>query len=154
VSNLIVAKFDNQFAAASAFDKLMSRGLPRRKGVVQCDESVGRSAASASAPTTVVSRVSHRGEREGEQHHLRAPDVLPPPMEIGFAVLTVEIDDDRSIEEVVAVMRELEAIDVHILAGESLKEDDASLWPEQAMGDRTDVERAIRASQQGKHRLH
>src|SRR5512142_3054172 len=74
-SNLIVAKFDNQFAAASAFDKLMSRGLPRRKGVVQCDESVGLSAASASAPTTVVSRVSHRGEREGEKHHLRAPDV-------------------------------------------------------------------------------
>jgi len=154
VSNLIVAKFDNQFAAASAFDKLMSRGLPRRKGVVQCDESVGRSAASASAPTTVVSRVSHRGEREGEQHHLRAPDVLPPPVEIGFAVLTVEIDDDGSLEEVIAVMRELEAIDVHILAGESLKEDDASLWPEQGMGDRTDVERAIRASQHGKHRLH
>lgn len=153
MSNLIVAKFDNQFAASSAFDKLMSRGLPRRKGVVQCDESVGGSAASASSPTTVVSRVSHRGER-GKEHHLRAPDVLPPPMEIGFAVLSVEIDDDSSLEEVMAVMRELEAIDVHILAGESLTEDDASLWPEQAMGDLTDVERAIRASQQGKHRLH
>lgn len=126
MSNLIVAKFDNQFAAASAFDKLMSRGLPRRKGVVQCDESIGRSAT---------------------------PEVLPP-MEIGFAVLTVEIDDDRSLEQVIAVMRELEAIDVHILAGKSLTEDDASLWPDQAMGDRTDVERAIRASQQGKHRLH
>ena len=154
MSNLIVAKFDNQFAAASAFDKLMSRGLPRRKGVVQCDESVGLSAASASAPTTVVSRVSHRGEREGEKHHLRAPDVLPPPIEIGFAVLTVEIDDDNSIEEVIAVMRALEAIDVHVLPGESLKEDDALLWPDEGMGNRTDVDRAIRASQQGKHRLH
>lgn len=154
MSNLIVAKFDNQFSASSAFDKLMSCGLPRRKGVVQCDESVDRSAASTSAATTAVSRVSHRGKREGEKQHLREPDALPPAVDIGFAVLTVEIDDDAGLEQVMAVMRELDAVDVHILPGESLSKDDASLWPEQAQGDRTDVERAIDASQRGKPRLH
>lgn len=154
MSNLIVARFANQFAAASAFDKLMSCGLPRAKGVVQCDESVGRSAASASAPTTVVSRVSHRGDREGERQHVRAPEDLPPPAAIGVAVLSVEIDDDGALEQVMLVMRELDAVDVHILPGESLHEDDASLWPANTEGDRTDVDRAIRASQQDKRRLH
>lgn len=154
MSALIVAKFSNQFGAASAFDKLMSRGLPRRKGVVQCDESVGHSAASASAPTTVVSRVSHRGERDGKQHHLRGPASLPPAVEIGFAVLTVEIDDDAMIEEVTVMLRELHAVDVHVLPGETLQEDDASLWPEQGTGSQLDVDRAIFASQQGKPRLH
>jgi len=154
MSHLIVAKFNNQFAAASAFDKLMSCGLSRGKGVVQCDESVGRSAASASAPTTVISDLSHRGEREGEKKHLRAPDVLPPPMEIGFAVLSVEIDDDASLDQVTAVMRELSAVDVQVLPGQSLTQDAAALWPEQPTGDRTEVERAILASQHGRQRLH
>lgn len=154
MSALIVAKFSNQFGAASAFDKLMSRGLPRRKGVVQCDESVGGSAASSSAPTTVVSRLSHRGEREGKQHHLREPASLPPAVEIGFAVLTVEIDDDALIEEVTDMLRGLHAVDVHVFPGQALQEDEASLWPEQGMGSQSDVDRAIFASQQGKPRLH
>jgi hypothetical protein len=150
MSSLIVAKFDTQFAAAAAFDRLMSRGLQRGHGVVQCDESVGHSASSASAPTTVVSRVSHRGERQGEKRVMRAPDTLPPPMQLGFATLSVQIDDDASIEEVMGVMRGLDAVDVHILPGELLHEVDASSWPEQGMGSRADVERAIRAARQGK----
>lgn len=154
MSALIVAKFSHQFGAASAFDKLMSRGLPRRKGVVQCDESVGGSAASSSAPTTVVSRLSHRGEREGKHHHLREPASLPPAVEIGFAVLTVEIDDDAQIQEVTDILRGLHAVDVHVLADASLPEDEASLWPELGMGSQADVDRAIFASQQGKPRLH
>jgi len=154
MSSLIVAKFDTQYAAASAFDKLMSRGLRRQSGVVQCDESVGRSASSSSAPTTVVSQVSHRGEREGEKRAVRQPATLPPPVEIGFAVLTVQIDDDSSLEEVMAVMRGLDALDVHILPGESLPRENTQLWPEHGEGSRNDVDRAIRASQRGRYRIH
>lgn len=154
MSSLIVAKFHNQFAAASAFDKLMSRGLRRQRGTVQCDESVGRSAASASAPTTVVSQLSHRGERAGEKQAVRSPDALPSPVEIGFAVLTVEIDDDGALEEVMDVMRGLDALDVHILPGQTLHQDDAALWPELEVGSGVDVDRAVRASLRGKPRVH
>jgi len=154
MSSLIVATFGNQFAAASAFDKLMSRGLHRSRGAVQCDESVGRSAASASAPTTVVSRLSHRGERQGEKRTVRGPERLPPPDDLGLAILTVEIEDDNALEEVMDVMRGTEAIDVHVLPGQTLPEDDAMLWPEHGEGEWADVERAIEAALQGKPRIH
>jgi hypothetical protein len=154
MSTLIVAKFRNQFAAASAFDKLMSRGLSRRKGAVQCDESVGNSAASSSTPTTFVSPAIDQSEHKYDKWQLRSPDALPPAVEMGFSVLTIEIDDDGTLEEVRDVMRGLGAVDINILPGESLKEDDTSAWPEPAMGNRTDVDRAIRASQQGKPRIH
>lgn len=157
MSSLVVATFGNQFAAASAFEKLMSRGLRRRKSTVQCDESVGGSAASASAPTTVVSKLSHRGERHGEKRVVRAPEKLPDPDDLGMAILTVEIDDDSALEEVMEVMRGTEAIDVHILPGTALREDNALMWPElgeQSEGDWADVEHAIDAALRGKPRVH
>jgi len=154
MSSLIVAKFDTQYAAVSALEKLMSRGLRQEHGVVQCDESVGRSASSSSAPTSVVSQLSHRGEREGEKRAVRAPDVLPNPADMGLAVLTVQIDDDAAIEVVMGVMRGLDALDVHILPGETLPHEERDLAPHHGAGSSTDVDRAISASQRGKRHLH
>lgn len=154
MSSLIIARFDSQFAAASAFDKLMSRGLYRRQGVVQCDESVDGSPASASAPTSVVSQLSHQGQRDGGKHVVRGPAPGHDPAEIGSAVLTVEIDDDQSLEEVMEVMQAMDAVNVHIVPGETLGDNDAPLWPEQSLGPWADVQRAIRASRRGKPRVH
>jgi hypothetical protein len=154
MSSLVIAIFNNQFAATSAFDKLMARGLSRCEGVVRCDESVSGCAASASAPTTVVSRVSHLGKREGARSTVRIPGALPRPDELGFAVLAVEIHNDDALAEVVDVMHGLDALDVHIQPGEMLQENDASIWPDQGMGNSTDVDRAIQASRAGRPRVH
>ncbi|QNK02037.1 hypothetical protein [Dyella telluris] len=154
MSSLIVARFGSQFAAASAFAKLMSCGLYRRKGVVQCDESVDGSPASASAPTSVVSSVSHQGRRDGAKHVLRGPEASPDPADMGSAILTVEIDDDQPLEEVMEVMRAMDAVHVHILPGKILDDNDAPLWPEEGLGRWADVQRAVRASRRGKPRLH
>jgi hypothetical protein len=154
MSSLVVAKFDNQFAATSAFDKLMSRGLRRREGVVQCDESIGRSAASSSAPTSVISHVSHRGKREGERRALRTPAEQPNPRAFGAAILVVEIHDDRALDEVMDVMRGMHALDVHVLPGKTLEENDAPTWPEPDMGMEDEVDRAIDAALRGRPRVH
>lgn len=153
MSSLIVGKFPNQFAATSAFDKLMSRGLHRKQGNVRCDESVGRSAASASAPTTIKSRVSHQGDR-GTHRVLRAPEVLPPPAELGYATLTVEIEDDAAVDDVLAVMQSMHASDVLVVPGEPLPGEDVQFWPDDAQGNATDVARAIDAASRGRRHLH
>jgi hypothetical protein len=49
----------------SIVERLFARGLRRDQVVLSFDESVGNSAASAGAPTTVISTVSHLGNREG-----------------------------------------------------------------------------------------
>lgn len=156
MSSLVIAMFGNQFAAASAFDTLMSHGLRRRKDIVQCAESVDLS-AGASAPTAVVSRLRHHSKRLKEKQAVRAPRTLPPPDELGMTILTVEIDDDSALEVVMEVMRSMNALDVHILPGAALREEDALPWPEpsgQNEDDWVDIERAIEAALRGKPRVH
>lgn len=121
---------------------------------MQCDESVGHIASSSSAPTTVVSRASHQGKREGEHDVLRAPDTLPPPSDMGLATLTVEIENDVLLEDVLGVMQSSGASDVRVTPDESLQAEDPALWPDQGTGSPTDVDRAMAAARGGNKPTH
>jgi hypothetical protein len=104
MSRLIVGKFDNQFAAASASAKLLSRGLQHSHIVSYADESVGNSAASSSVPTSIISRLGEAGEHHHKSSELRSPSQLPAPAMMGHTVLTVDPADDVSADEVRHVM--------------------------------------------------
>ncbi|WP_445147027.1 hypothetical protein [Dyella sp. Tek66A03] len=144
--NLIVAKFDSQFAAASVVDKLLSRGLQRAHVVTCVDESVGNSAASASAPTSVVSRISHQGHRENQKLlELRSPSSLPGPAQMGRAVVTVELDDEMTADEVRHLIEHVGATSIELLNMQAPIESQL-MWPDHGTSSSVDVERAICAT--------
>jgi hypothetical protein len=144
---LIVAKFDNQFAAASVSDKLLSLGMQRSRIVSYVDESVGNSAASSSVPTSIISRVGDPGHRD-KASALRSPSQLLAPAMMGHTVLTVDPDDGVTADDVRHVMEQAGAISIDMLDREAPIEN-PSMWPEHATGRPIDVERAIRASRGG-----
>ena len=146
MSNLIVAKFDSQFAAASVINKLLARGV-RHAHVLACvDESVGNSAASSSAPTSVVSHISHQGHREGQKaSELRSPSHLPGPAQMGHAVVTVELDDEMPVDDVRHLMELVGATSIEMQDAGVLIENPL-LWPDYGTGYAIDVERAICAT--------
>jgi hypothetical protein len=148
MSRLIVGKFDNQFAAASASAKLLSRGLQHSHIVSYADESVGNSAASSSVPTSIISRLGEAGEHHHKSSELRSPSQLPAPAMMGHTVLTVDPADDVSADEVRHVMELAGATSVEALEMEPPIEN-PSMWPEHATGYAVDVERAIRAAKGG-----
>lgn len=149
MSQLIVGKFDTQFAAASVSAKLLSRGMPSSHIVSYAHESVGNSAASSSVPTSILSRV---GEPDDHEHHktseLRSPSQLPAPAMMGHTVLTIDPAEDISAEDVRHVMELAGATSVETLDMEPPIEN-PSMWPQHATGFAIDVERAIRASRGG-----
>jgi hypothetical protein len=143
MSDLIVAEFDTQFAAAAALDKLISHGLRRDSAVVRSSESVGGSSASSSAPTTVVSRVSHHAVPRNE---IRAPADMRAPSRVGQATLTVELARAISLEDAMQVMKATGARDVHVVVNQKLDAEDPQLQPEVEYGSPLDVDRANAAS--------
>ncbi len=146
MSHLIVAKFDNQFAAASASCKLLSRGMQRSHVVSYLNESVGNSAASSSAPTSIISRVGQPGHQaERRVSELRSPSHLPAPATMGHAVLTVDAGDEITADEVRHILELVGATSIETLDMEAPIEN-PSMWPEHATGLPIDVERAICAS--------
>ena len=102
MNDIVIAEFDTQFAACAALDKLISRGLPRQGAHIRSTESIGGSAASSSAPTSVVSRVSHRS---ADTHEVRAPASPPDPAVFGHATLTVRLSDQLSLEDMLQLMQ-------------------------------------------------
>ncbi|ULU23390.1 hypothetical protein DYST_00286 [Dyella terrae] len=146
MSNLIVAKFDSQFAAASVINKLLARGM-RHAHVMACvDESVGNSAASSSAPTSVVSNISHQGHREGQKaSELRSPSHLPEPTQMGHTVVTVELNDEMPVDDVRHLMELVGAASIELLDASSPTENPL-MWPDYGTGSAVDVERAICAT--------
>ncbi|WP_266171181.1 hypothetical protein [Dyella subtropica] len=144
--NLIVAKFDTQFAAASAEGKLLSRGMQRAHVTTCVDESVGNSAASSSAPTSVVSSISHQGHREHQKvSELRSPSSLPGPAQMGHAVVTVELDDEMSADDVRHLLELVGARSIELLDMKAPTENPL-LCPEHGTSASVDVERAICAT--------
>lgn len=147
--NLIVAQFDNQFAAASVIDKLLARGM-RRMHVQSCvDESVGNSAASASAPTSIVSRISHLGHREGQRaSELRSPSHPPGPEQMGHTVVMVELDDEIPAGDIRHLMKRAGATSIEFQDADPPMENPL-MWPDYGTSSAVDVERAICATRGG-----
>jgi hypothetical protein len=143
---LIVAHFDNQFAACAAVDKLLSRGIRREHLVLDVDESVGNSAASASAPTSVLSNVSHHGASAGHRHvELRSPSHATEPSRFGHAVLTMELDDEMPADDVRHLLSASGAVSLQAL-DQPLPPENPMMWPAHGSGSPIDVERAICAA--------
>jgi hypothetical protein len=143
MSDLVIAEFDTQFAASSALDKLLSRGMRRDDAVVCCSESIGDSPASSSAPTTVVSRFSHHAMSRSE---VRSPAADRNPSLVGHATLTVELADRVPLEDVMRVMRQAGASGVHVVVDQPFDRDDPHLSPIVDYGSPADVAHAIEAS--------
>ncbi|PXV55808.1 hypothetical protein SAMN04487785_108193 [Dyella jiangningensis] len=143
MNDIVIAEFDTQFAACAALDKLISRGLPRQGAHIRSTESIGGSAASSSAPTSVVSRVSHRS---ADTHEVRAPASPPDPAVFGHATLTVRLSDQLSLEDMLQLMQRTGARQVQVLEDQDMDAEDAALSPDVDYGKPEDLDRAIKAS--------
>jgi hypothetical protein len=149
MSRLIVARFDNQFAATSVSDKLLSRGMRPAHIVIQVDESVGNSSASASAPTSIVSLISHLGHRQGEKSsEFRSPSSIRSPALIGHSVVSVVIDGGMAADDVRQLMQLMGATSIELREGDAPIENPL-LSPEHGSCSPLDLERAICASRGG-----
>lgn len=146
MSDLVVAQFDTQFEASAALDRLIARGVRRRSAFVCSSESVGGSAASSSAPTTVVSRVSHHAAPD---RATRAPADMRPPMQVGQATLTIELSGLVTLEEIMKLMQDAGARGVHVLVNQKPPVETAALAPDVEYGRPGDVARATSASRSG-----
>lgn len=149
MSHLIVARFDNQFAATSVSDKLLSRGIRPAHIVIQVDESVGNSSASASAPTSIVSLISHLGHREHKKSlEFRSPSSIPAPALIGQAMVSVVIDGEMTADDVRHLMQLMGATSIELREGDAPIENPL-MSPEHGSCSPLDLERAISASRGG-----
>lgn len=158
MAELVVACFDTQFGANSAAEKLLSRGLRREQIVLTFDESVGNSAASSSAPTTVVSAVSHTGHTDtatGEtvtKHWLpeiRSPASIPDPSVISHTTMVVELRGEISMDDTCALLEHAGATSINPTKQHEFVPEDPAMWPALGRASREDIERSIRASRRG-----
>lgn len=143
MSDLVIAEFKTQFAAPSALDKLISRGMRRDDAVVCSSESIGGSSASSSAPTTVVSRISHHAIPRNE---IRSPAEDRHPSSVAHATLTVELAGMVPLEDIMRVMKKAGACGVHVVVNRPLDREDPHLMPSIEYGSPSDVAHAIEAS--------
>lgn len=153
----LIAHFPDQGAAMAARDKLLGRGMRQADVIPATDATIGRSSDTASEPSNFPSQVSHRGDREPRNtsdspsgKRLPAGRNVEPatPSELGRARLNVLVGETIPEQE----LRDLfDACGATLIerSTESFPEETAGVWPEAAMGDATDVRRAIRASQRG-----
>jgi hypothetical protein len=153
MADSLTAIFSTQGAAAAAVEKLLARGLPREHVVMRIDESVGNSAASSSAPTTVISGVSHAGPRETERHVLysRSPFDVTPPDTFGHATVILDIVGDLSADYMLNLLIEAGATSV-VHGDVTLPKENPDTSPVVDTGDPEDVEKAIAATRAGEHR--
>ena len=140
MSELLIARFIDQFHASAAVDKLVGRGIARDQVALQFNESVGRSAASASAPTTVVSRLAHR---QRDDHASRSPQ-QPHPCERGRASLRVALPAHMQPRQLEQWLREAGARSLE-WSTQPLPQEADGFWPAQGEGSALDVQRARRA---------
>jgi hypothetical protein len=156
MADLIVAGFDTQFAGMAILERLVSRGLRRSQVVLSVDESVGNSAASSSAPTTVISTVSHRGRREiqdaaGKTHRasgFRSPSDATNPKLFGHTVVTIRLSGELSADEVCRLLDDGGAQSIVRENGVSVVEN-PGMWPDHGHALKIDVQRAIAAVRGG-----
>jgi hypothetical protein len=143
MTDLVIAEFETQFAASSAWEKLQSRGMRRDGGVVCSSESVGGSSASSSAPTTVVSRFSHHAVPRNE---VRAPAETTDPTQFAHATLTVELAGPVALEDIMQIMKRSGACGVHLVVNQRFDREDSQWAPAVDYGSPLDVARAVDAA--------
>lgn len=143
MSDLVIAEFETQFAASSALDKLMSRGMRRDDATVCSSESVGDSSASSSAPTTVISRFSHHAIPRNE---VRSPAEDRKPSCVAHTKLTVELTGMMPLEDIMRIMKKAGACGVHVVVNQPLEREDPHLLPHVQYGSPRDVAHAVAAS--------
>jgi hypothetical protein len=156
VADLIIAKFETQFAGMAIFERLLARGLRRDQIVLSVDESVGNSAASSSAPTTVISTVSHLGQRESRDaaektprtSGFRSPSDVPDPKAFGYTVVTVQLPCELSADQVFHLLGDAGAQSIIRKNAASLAEN-PNMWPEIGHASNIDVQRAMAAVKGG-----
>lgn len=150
MSPQLVADFTTQFAAMACVNKLLSCGLGREHVVVQVNGSVGKSAASASTSTSVISDVGDQSHRESDASSESAsyPSHLPHPAQFGQAQVTVELDDGLSADDVRFILELAGAQSIRRVDKNFVRED-PRVWPSAPKGSGSDVRRAIAASRAG-----
>src|SRR5579859_2424028 len=137
-------------------ERLIARGLRRSQVVLSVDESVGNSAASASAPTTVISTVSHQGRREiqdaaGKTHHdsgFRSPGDVTNPRLFGYTVVTIRLTGELPDDQIYRLLDDGGAQSIVRKNGVSVVEN-PDLWPDLGHALKVDVQRAIAAVRGG-----
>lgn len=157
MAELVVACFDTQFEANSAAEKLISRGVQREQIVLTFNESIGHSPSSSTAPTTVISRVSHRGNVETTSGKKKArqpfsdrpPSRIPDPSLIGHTTLVVELRGEMTMDDVCMLLENAGASRVHRTREHDRVREDPAMWPSLGQASPEDIERSIRASQRG-----
>jgi hypothetical protein len=156
MADLMVAGFDTQFAGMAVMERLIARGLRRSQVVLSVDESVGNSAASASAPTSVISTVSHQGRRIikdalGKTHHdsgFRSPGDVTNPKLFGYTVVTVRLTGELPDDQIHRLFDNGGAQWVVRKNGASTAEN-PDMWPDHGHASKVDVQRAIDAVRLG-----
>lgn len=156
MADLIVARFDTQFAGMAILERLVARGLRRDQVTISVDESVGNSAASSEAPTTVISTTSHLGKREirdasGKAHRdssLRSPGNVTDPKSFGYAVIAVQLPGELSADQIFQLMS---AGGAHSIVRETgtFHPENPDMWPDYGQALKIDVQRAVAAVRGG-----
>jgi hypothetical protein len=157
MAELVVAYFDTQFDANSAAEKLISRGVHRDQVILTFNESIGDSPSSSTAPTTVISKVSHRGDidtttgKKKARHPFsdRPPSHIPDPSLIGHTTLVVELRGEMTMDDVCVLLESAGASKVSHTREQSHIPEDPAMWPSLGRASREDIERSIRASRRG-----
>jgi hypothetical protein len=157
MAELVVACSDTQFEANSAAEKLISRGVQREQIVLTFNESIGNSPSSSTAPTTVISKVSHRGGvnvtavKKKERHLFsdRSPSHIPDPSLIGHTTVVVELRGEMTMDEVCVLLEGAGASKVNHTNQQYRVPEDPAMWPALGRASREDIERSIRASRRG-----
>lgn len=158
MAELVVACFDTQFQASAAAEKLLSRGLQREQIVLSCDESVGRSPSSSSAPTTVISQVSHTGRIDtttGQEKYKRSaisdrtPLQLPDPRLIGHSTLVIELHGEMSMDDACALLESAGARSVRSPEHRTQHLEDPRMWPTLGRASQEEVQRSVEAAKNG-----
>ena len=156
MTDLIIARFDTQFAGMAIYERMLARGVRRDQIALSIDESVGNSPASSSAPTTVISRISHLGMRDERNaagkslraSRIRSPSNLPNPKAFGHAVVTIELSGILSADQVEHLLGEAGACSIARENG-ALSAENPNMWPEIGHASNVDVQRAIAAVRGG-----
>jgi hypothetical protein len=152
VADLIVARFDTQFAGMATLERLVARGLRRSQVVLSVDESVGNSAASSSAPTTVISTVSHQGRREiqdapGKTHRasgFRSPGDVTNPKLFGHSIVTIRLTGELPADNICRLLDDGGAQSIVRHNGIPAVEH-PDMWPDNGEALEIDVQRAVAA---------
>lgn len=156
MSQLIIAEFNDQFTAAAAVDKLLSRGVQRDQVASRQVEGRGDTPLAAATPTTLIPAASRQAEgttkKDGKLAESRLPQYGVDPQRFGRTVISVAVGNAISAEEIQRWLKAEGANDLRATEGDlPVAEARTHTEPNTASSATTeaDVQRAIAASRGG-----